>query len=98
MALQVMEKQPWEERILAFDFSADMDSGETVSAVDSISVTAVSPGVDSLTISGQTGSGGLASAKFAGGVTGQVYTLRARITTSAGQKLEMDGKLKVKEL
>lgn len=94
-----LQKQPWEERIYSFDFSPAMDADATLTSVDSIVVTLFNGvGSPSVVVSGEAVSGQAASAKLAGGTDGQVYTVRARVIDSTGQKLEADGKLKIKEL
>lgn len=98
MALTTLQKQPWEERIFVFNFTNDMDPEEIISDTEGVDVVAVSSGSNTLVVSGLTASGQSLSTKFAGGTTGQTYTIRARVVTSLGQKLELDGKLQVKEL
>lgn len=92
MALQTLFKQSYEERIFQFDFSAFMATGATLSSVVSV----VSDGAG-LTISSAAVSGTLCQALFAGGSSGTTYKITAKVIDSDGQKLELDGNLRVQD-
>jgi hypothetical protein len=95
----ILQKQPWEERFWTFNFENDMDEDATLASVDSITVALASGGgVANVTVSNEAVSGKIASAKFVGGTDGQQYTVRCRVIDSDGQKLELDGRFKIKEL
>lgn len=97
MTLQTLTKQAYEERIFQFDFSGKMASGSTLSSP--VSVVSVSQGnvvgstnitIGSIGVSGQT-----LQATYIGGTDGETYKITAKAIDSAGQKLELDGLLRV---
>lgn len=90
--LQTLTKQSYEERIFQFDFSGKMDSGATLA-----SVVSVVSDVAGLTISAASVSGTYVQAMFAGGSSGTTYKITAKAIDSDGQKLEMDGNLRVQD-
>lgn len=92
MTLQTLTKQSYEERIFQFDFSGKMDSGATLASVVSV----VSDGAG-LTISAASVSSTFVQAMFAGGNSGTTYKITAKAIDSNGQKLEMDGYLRVQD-
>jgi len=92
MALQTLFKQSYEERIFQFDFAALMSSSATLSSVVSV----VSDGAG-LTISSAGVSGTLCQALFAAGNTGTTYKITAKVIDSDGQKLELEGNLRVQD-
>lgn len=99
MALQTIFKQSYEERLFQFDFSGLMSASATISSI--VSVASVSRGdVDgssNITISGQTASEQLVQALFVGGTSGETYKITAKVVDSEGQKLELDGLLRVQD-
>lgn len=92
MTLQTLTKQAYEERIFQFDFSGKMETGATISNLVSV----VSDGAG-LTISAAAASGTLVQALFSGGNSGTTYKITAKAIDSNGQKLEMDGNLRVQD-
>jgi len=91
--LQTLTKQSYEERIFQFDFSGKMDSAATLASVVSV----VSDGAG-LTISATSVSGTFVQAMFTGGNSGTTYKITAKAIDSDGQKLEMDGYLRVQDV
>jgi hypothetical protein len=93
----VLEKQPYEERLFDFDFDALLAStAETISSASISSIANVSGGSNDVTSSGVTWSGSLVQATFAGGTSGHRYLVTCRAIT-ATQKLELEGILLVME-
>ena len=92
MTLQTLTKQSYEERIFQFDFSGKMETGATISSLVSV----VSDGAG-LTISAASASGALVQALFSGGNSGTTYKITAKAIDSNGQKLEIDGNLRVQD-
>lgn len=103
MTLQTTEKQVAEAVIVQFDFSADMAEAETLASVTSI-VSANQGDVGgsaNVTISNialSTVSTKIAQCLVAGGTAGERYKLTAIVATSAGQTLEADGYMAVRNL
>lgn len=92
MTLQTLFKQSYEERIFQFDFAGMMGTGATLASYVSV----VSDNV-ALTISSIGVSGTICQAMFIGGVSGTTYKITAKVIDSDGQKLEMDGLLRVQD-
>ena len=92
MDLQTLFKQSYEERIFQFDFAEMMSSTATLS-----SYVSVSSDTAGLTISSIAVSGTVCQAMFAGGSSGTTYKITAKVIDSDGQKLEMDGNLRVQD-
>lgn len=99
MMLQTLYKQTWEERLLQFDFSDGMDAAGTIASVDSVTGASLGhvAGSVAVTISTVTYAGQVVQAKFAGGTSGETYKITARIVDSDGQRLELDGYLRVQD-
>lgn len=101
MTLQTTEKQVAEAVILQFDFSPDMADDETISSVSSIVADnqdeiAASSDVTITSIAISTVSTQMVQCIVSGGTNGERYKLTAVVTTSAGQVLEADGYLRVR--
>lgn len=92
MALQTLFKQAYEERIFQFDFAGKMATSATL-----VSVVSVVSDVSGLTISATSVSGTVLQALFAGGTSGVTYKITAKAIDSDGQKLEMEGNLRVQD-
>lgn len=87
-------KQPGENRLYSMDFAPNLDEGETVSSI--ISVIATPPG---LTLSGPAGTNGTkATQRILGGTNNALYKVTFTVLTSAGNTLESEGNLRVREL
>lgn len=93
MAKQICLKDPDEVRVFSLDFTNDLNSGQTISAIDSIVGSPSGLTFASNTI--VTGSK-IISTKVSGGAAGETYTVTASVTTSDGEELELSGKLQVR--
>lgn len=93
MSSETLVKQPAESRLFSMDFSPLLASGETLASV--VSVTGLPVG---LTIGAASYSGQVASARISGGTTGTRYKITFLVTTSAGNTVESEGVLQVKDL
>jgi hypothetical protein len=94
MAASSLIKQPAESRLYTMDFAANMDEGETISGVTSVAATP-----SGLTLSGPaTFSDTRAFQRIAGGTAGVSYKVTFLVTTSAGNTLEGEGLLLVRDL
>ena len=95
-------KQPSEERTYQFNFTNKLVDGRTLSSCAPIvqSVRYAPEGVvaANLTISGVVVSTPKAQCKISGGTNGCHYSLKALGTDSAGDVIEVDGILKIKEV
>ena len=94
MAHGRIEKQPYEEKDYSFDFSAELETGETITLV-SCTATNLVTGVDSseALISDSPAplvNGELVVFWLQDGADGERHNLNIRVQTSKGQKLEGD--------
>ena len=101
MTLQTTEKQVAEVVIVQFDFSPDMASDETLSSVSPITAENLGEvsGSADVTISGSaisTVSTQVAQCLVSGGTDRERYKLTAVVVTSAGQTLEAEGYMRVR--
>ena len=92
MAIGRLTKQPAENRLFDFDFAGKMRTGETISTV--VSVVAAPSG---LTVGATAFSGQVAQVRLSGGTDQTEYILTCKVTTSAGNTLELDGLLWVED-
>lgn len=95
--MQTLVKQSYEERLFSFDFSSKSDG--TISSIVSV-VSSNQGNVDgssNVTISSEAYSGLVVSAIFIGGTSGETYKLTCKVIASDGQKLELDGLLRVQD-
>lgn len=94
----VIEKQPFEERIIDFDFSQLLvEPTDTIVSGSITSVSNVSGGANDLTAGNVAWSGARLQATYAGGTDGHRYLITARVTDSKGQKLELEGVMEVRD-
>jgi len=93
----VWVKQPWEERLLEFDASTALSTGDSVASVDSVKV--FLNGVEQAAmISGSpTISGNKVRQKIVGGLDTVNYVIRVRLVTTNGDKIEDEITMKVRE-
>lgn len=90
-------KQPAETRKLEFDATKSLASGDTISSV-SANIFSGDTDVSATMISGSpTISGSKVYITITGGTDGSTYWLRIRITTAAGELIEDDLKIFVKQ-
>jgi len=91
-------KQPSEKRMFTMDFSAKMNTAETIEATTpapAVTSTMSCDGVSDLTITDINITGQLVTMLIAGGTSGIRYRIAVVITTNLGYILEGDGILKV---
>lgn len=96
--LQTLFKQAYEERLFQFDFSDDIGDA-TIASVVSVTATSLGhvTGSVPVTVANITYSSSVVQALFSNGTTGETYKMVARVTDSAGQRLELDGFLRVQD-
>ena len=99
MALQTLTKQSYEERLFSFDFSGKMSTSATISSVVSVVVTNLGnvSGSTSVSVASIAASGQTVQAVYSGGTSGETYKITAKAIDSDGQKLEVDGLLRVQD-
>jgi hypothetical protein len=99
MAVATLNKQPNEIRLFAFNFANAMEASATLTGIDSIAIELVSGGgVASLTHSSEVAAGQKVQMLFDGGANGQTYKVTVRVSDSDDQLLELEGRMKIKEL
>lgn len=90
---QTTEKQVAEEVRIQFDFAADMDDDETITGL--VSIVSENTGLvvasSNLAVTSPTAALQIAQAVFGGGTDMEKYKLTAKVQTSAGQLLETEG-------
>ena len=87
-------KQPAESRLYTMDFSALLASDETISSVTSVT----DDSSDDLTLGSPTYSNTTASVRISGGTSGKTWKVTFVVATSAGNTLEGEGLLSVRDL
>jgi len=94
---QILPKFAGEIRNQTFDFISSLAASETIST--QVTTCTVYSGVDaspsSVIMGAATASGTIVTQKIGGGVAGVIYELLCKITTSAGQTLELSGYLAI---
>lgn len=94
MGIPTLIKQPSENRLYTMEFSGNMAESETITGVNSVTVTPAG-----LTLSGSASfSGTQVTQRILGGVDGVLYKVTFIVTTSAGNILEGEGFLRVQDL
>lgn len=79
-------KQSTEKRTLSFDFTAKLKSGDSVSAVNSVTATPAG-----LTLSSSSLAANVVSIQVSGGAAGNRYDISCNVTTTpGGDILELD--------
>ncbi len=92
MSDEILDKQPTESDLFDIDFEPKLATGDTVTAVTS--VTTAQAG---LTIGVPTFSTPLVQVRISGGTDGILYKITAIVTTANGNTLETDVFLRVEE-
>ena len=95
--LDILVKQPGESMRLDLPMGPRMRTSDTISSVDAVTATVISPGTGTVTVSGETSSGTTVQANFAGGADGEQYRIQATITTGGGDTIKTDAMLNVDE-
>jgi hypothetical protein len=94
MSPQSLIKQPAESRLYSMDFAGLLAQGETVTTV--VSIVAAPTG---LTVGGSpVASGNRVSVQISGGAAGTEYKVTFVVNTSAGNIIEGEGLLQVRDL
>ena len=96
-------KQPYEEYYIKFDFSEDMSDGDTIATISSVTAIDVADNSDvsasMLDSNLDFSEGAEASIFLKGGTTDHTYKITCKIlTTTLGEKYELEGLLTVKEI
>ncbi len=98
--METFTKQPGETIHYVFDFSEALNTGDTVANIaPTITIELLSGSGDTPTLGIPTLNtvAGAVKQPVAGGTTGQVCLLTCRVTTTAGEVLENEFRLKIKE-
>ena len=95
--LDILDKQPGESLRLDLPMGPRMRTSDTISSVDAVTATVVSPGTGTVTISEETFSGTMVQARYTGGTDGEQYRVQATITTGGGDTIKTDAMLNVDE-
>jgi hypothetical protein len=92
-------KQSYEAYYIAFDFFRLIVPGDTVESADVIATDSTETDVTSELIDSdvQTITGTQINVYVMGGTSGQTYKLTCKITTTAGEKYEMEASIIVKD-
>ncbi len=92
MADEILEKQPTESRLYDIDFTSRLATGDTITAVTSVSTAQAG-----LTIGAPTFTTTAAQARISSGTTLVLYKITAIVTTVGGDTLELDIYLRVED-
>lgn len=90
--IDTYEKQPSESRLYEFDFSGKMTAAETISSVTSVTPSPAS----GITVGAPTTSGQVVQVRISSGTADTTYKLTVIVVTSAGNTLEMEGRLHIR--
>ena len=88
-------KQPSESRMFSVNFAANLESGETINQIDSVTVTGTGLTVGSQSI---TADGKQVQFRVSDGTAGESYQITVVARTTQSNILEGDGILVVKQL
>lgn len=92
MAHEIKTKQPSESRLYDIDFAPLLATGDTIGAVTSVTGTP-----SGLTIGSAAISSPLIQFRVSSGLDGILYKITAIITTTGGDTLETEGRLRVED-
>ena len=96
--LGVLFKQPYEEIRLTMPCTPRMRDGDTVSNVDDVTVSNITNnGTGTVVAADQQTDGSSIQCTYSGGADKEDYKVTIKFTTTGGDKLEVDGLLKVRE-
>lgn len=94
----LLEKQPWEERLLDMDFAGQFaDDAVTIGSGSFLTPVVVVGAGGSVVVGSTSWSGTRLQALFTGGVAGERYLIIGRATGSNGEKVELEGILSIVE-
>lgn len=92
----VVEKQPWEQLTLDFDFSQQFGTDDPIVTATILTPERVGGGAVTLTVSPPAWSGQRVQALFSGGASGDRYLITCRAQTAI-ERVELEGYLVVQE-
>jgi predicted alpha/beta superfamily hydrolase len=95
MTPTTFEKQPWEERQLEFDSSRSLATGDSLASVVSVDVLLEGIVQSSMVSGSPTFVGNKVYQRVKGGDDGVEYSIRVRILTTNGDKIEDEITLQV---
>ena len=90
-------KQPWEERQLEFDVANALATGDTLASVTSITVLLGDVSQASMVSGNSSMIGNKVYQKIIGGTHGLDYTIRVRVATTNGDKIEDEITMQVRD-
>jgi hypothetical protein len=96
-APEVLCKQPTEIRQYTMDFANLMSTSEAISSITSVTAELRGGGVSDLTLSNQAISGQTVTFWIEDGTDGETHRITVIIVTDAGQTLEGDGLISVRD-
>ena len=95
----IWTKQVWEERLLEFDATNSLATGDTLASVSGITVWEGTTDKSATMVDGAPSLvGNKAYAKIIGGTDGHSYYVRVRLITANGDKIEDDLRLLVRNV
>ena len=97
LASQLLEKQPSEVRNYTMDFTNLLGTSETISSTPTVTAVIADGSASDLGISSVTYGTGLVNFDVASGTDGNNYIVTVLLSTSAGNTLEGDGPLRVRD-
>lgn len=99
MEPSIWTKQTWEERLLEFDATDALATGDTLASVSGITVWEGATDKTATMFSGPASiTGNKVYAKIIGGEDGHSYWVRVRLLTTNGDKIEDDLRLLVRNV
>jgi hypothetical protein len=94
---QTLTKQPSESRIYTFRFKRLIPPGESIATILSVSQERID-GEGDVTLGQQTFDGADAQIRISGGTDGALHKLTCIVRDTAGNELETEGFLRIKDL
>jgi hypothetical protein len=92
----VIEKQPWEQRLIDFDFSGHFATEDAITTATILTPERIGGGTVTLTVGNTAWSAQRVQALFSGGADGDRYLITCRANTP-GERVELEGYLIVRE-
>lgn len=90
-------KDPWEERILEIDTTDGLATGDSLKSITSVDMLLGNTSLTSTMVGSSSVNGNKVLVLIKGGTDGTDYTLRVRIETTNGEKLEDDITIQVRD-
>lgn len=98
MEPSIWTKQDWEERLLEFDATSSLATGDSVSSISGITVWEGTTEKTTTMLRTSSLTGNKAYARIYGGVDGHSYWVRVRLITTNGDSIEDDLRLLVRNI